>query len=111
MGTLEGSITSDQSTAVETADLYAWFGEVEALKGVGMKARERSVTAIIGPSGCGKSTLLRCLNRMHEEVRGARVAGQVLFKGGDIYAAQTDPVNVRRQIGMVFQRPTPFPTM
>jgi phosphate transport system ATP-binding protein len=105
------STASDQATAVETADLHAWFGDHEVLQGVRMRARERSVTAIIGPSGCGKSTLLRCLNRMHEEVRGARVSGQVLFKGADMYAAQTDPVDVRRQIGMVFQRPTPFPTM
>jgi phosphate transport system ATP-binding protein len=69
------------------------------------------VTAIIGPSGCGKSTLIRCFNRMHEVVPGARVGGEVLLDGGDIYAPAVDPVEVRRRIGMVFQRPTPFPTM
>jgi phosphate transport system ATP-binding protein len=76
-----------------------------------ISAKARSVTAIIGPSGCGKSTLIRCLNRLHEEVRGARLTGRVLFNGDDVYAPGTDPVDVRRRIGMVFQRPTPFPTM
>src|SRR5206468_3620599 len=69
------------------------------------------VTAIIGPSGCGKSTFIRCLNRMHELVPGARVAGRVLLDGGDIYAVGVDPVQVRARVGMVFQRPNPFPTM
>jgi len=69
------------------------------------------VTAIIGPSGCGKSTLVRCLNRMHEVVPGARAEGEVLLDGDDIYAPGVDPVQVRRRIGMVFQKPTPFPTM
>src|SRR5205807_10358759 len=68
-------------------------------------------TAIIGPSGCGKSTLVRTMNRMHEEVRGARVRGKVLFNGQDIYAPDVDPVEVRRRVGMVFQKPNPFPTM
>src|SRR5258708_11821004 len=107
----QGTVAADQPTSIQATDVKAWFGKLQALHGVNMAARERSVTAIIGPSGCGKSTLLRCLNRMHEEVRGARVAGQVLFKGGDIYAEASDPVSVRRRIGMVFQRPTPFPTM
>jgi phosphate transport system ATP-binding protein len=101
----------DQDVAVETRNLRAWFGDHEVLHDIGMRAKERSVTAIIGPSGCGKSTLLRCLNRLHEEVRGAKVAGEVLFKGADMYDGQTDPVDIRRSIGMVFQRPTPFPTM
>jgi phosphate transport system ATP-binding protein len=69
------------------------------------------VTAIIGPSGCGKSTFIRCLNRLHEEVRGARATGKVLFDGQDVYAPDVDPVEIRRRIGMVFQRPNPFPTM
>jgi phosphate transport system ATP-binding protein len=99
------------ASALEAADLNAWFGSHHVLKNVSMTARERSVTAIIGPSGCGKSTLIRCLNRLHEEVRGARLTGRVLFKGHDLYAPGTDPVDVRRRIGMVFQRPTPFPTM
>jgi phosphate transport system ATP-binding protein len=95
--------------AVEAAGLNAWFGSHHVLMDVGLAARERSVTAIIGPSGCGKSTLIRCLNRMHEEIRGARVSGKVLFKGADMYAAQTDPVQIRRSIGMVFSVPPRFP--
>jgi len=76
-----------------------------------MVAQPQSVTAVIGPSGCGKSTFIRCLNRMHEEVHGARVAGKVLFDGQDIYGSDVDPVEIRRRIGMVFQKPNPFPTM
>ena len=97
--------------ALATSGLNAWFGAHHVLKDISLTAPARSVTALIGPSGCGKSTLIRCLNRMHEEVRGARVTGTVLFEGGDVYAPGTDPVEVRRRIGMVFQRPTPFPTM
>ncbi len=100
-----------QSSAVEVTGLNAWFGSHHVLTDIDMTARERSVTAMIGPSGCGKSTLIRCLNRMHEEVRGAKVTGAVRFKGADMYAAHTDPVDIRRKVGMVFQRPTPFPTM
>ena len=96
---------------VEIVDLNAWFGSNHVLHDVSLTARPGSVTAIIGPSGCGKSTLIRCLNRMHEEVRGARVEGKVLFDGADIYGTDVDPVAVRRRIGMVFQRPNPFPTM
>ena len=76
-----------------------------------MVAQPQSVTAVIGPSGCGKSTFIRCLNRMHEEVHGARVVGKVLFDGQDIYGSDVDPVEIRRRIGMVFQKPNPFPTM
>jgi len=76
-----------------------------------MIVAERKITAIIGPSGCGKSTFLRCLNRMHELVPGARVSGRVVMDGQDIYAPGTDPVQVRRRVGMVFQKPNPFPTM
>jgi phosphate transport system ATP-binding protein len=96
---------------LDVADLNAWFGGRQALKDVTVSMQARSVTAIIGPSGCGKSTLVRCLNRMHEEIRGARVSGKVLFKGEDIYAPDADPVEIRRRIGMVFQRPNPFPTL
>jgi phosphate transport system ATP-binding protein len=96
---------------IEVSDLNAWFGFLQALRGVNMVAEPRAVTAVIGPSGCGKSTFIRCLNRMHEEVRGARVSGKVLFDGQDIYAPDVDPVEIRRRIGMVFQRPNPFPTM
>jgi phosphate transport system ATP-binding protein len=96
---------------VEVADLSAWYGPKEVLHEVNVVAEPRKVTAIIGPSGCGKSTLIRCMNRMHEEVRGARVRGKVLFDGMDIYSPDVDPVDVRRRIGMVFQRANPFPTM
>lgn len=91
--------------------LSAWFGAKQVLHDVEMKMEGRRITAIIGPSGCGKSTLIRCLNRMHEVVPEARVSGRVLVDGRDIYAPQVDPVEVRRRIGMVFQRPNPFPTM
>jgi phosphate transport system ATP-binding protein len=91
--------------------LNAYFGKTHALKDVNVGMAENRVTAIIGPSGCGKSTFVRCLNRMHEVVLGATVSGQVLLDDEDIYAADVDPVDVRRRIGMVFQKPTPFPTM
>jgi len=91
--------------------LNAYFGPNQALHDVDVTIRANQVTAIIGPSGCGKSTMVRCFNRMHEVVPGARAEGEVLLDGEDIYAATVDPVDVRRRIGMVFQRPTPFPTM
>ena len=91
--------------------LNAHFGAVHAVRNVSVDLADQSVTAIIGPSGCGKSTFLRCLNRMHETVPAARVDGRVLLDGHDIYGNAISPVAVRRQIGMVFQRPTPFPTM
>jgi phosphate transport system ATP-binding protein len=91
--------------------LRAWFGKTEAIKGVSLRLAEKRVTAIIGPSGCGKSTFIRCLNRMHEVVAGARVEGKVLLDEADIYARGVDPVRVRSRVGMVFQRPNPFPTM
>jgi phosphate transport system ATP-binding protein len=96
---------------VEVSGLSAWFGSNQVLHDVNMVAEPGKVTAMIGPSGCGKSTLIRCLNRMHEEIRGARVEGKVLFDGTDIYSDDVDPVEVRHRIGMVFQRPNPFPTM
>ena len=91
--------------------LSAWFGQQPAVRGVSVDFREREVTAIIGPSGCGKSTLLRCLNRMHETVPTARVDGTVLLRGTNIYAKGVSAIALRRHIGMVFQRPSPFPTM
>ena len=96
---------------LETRDLHAWYGTNEAVRGVTLTIRPRQVTAIIGPSGCGKSTFIRCLNRMHEVVPGARVRGTVLLDGQDIYAPGVEPVYVRRRVGMVFQKPNPFPTM
>jgi phosphate transport system ATP-binding protein len=92
-------------------DLDAYFGATHAVRGVSLNLVEGDVTAVIGPSGCGKSTLLRCLNRMHETVPNARVEGEVLLEDRDIYARGVNPIAVRRRIGMVFQRPTPFPTM
>ena len=92
-------------------DLNAWFGNAHVLHGIGVTIAPKAVTAVIGPSGCGKSTFIRCLNRMHEVVPGARVTGSVRVEGMDVYAPGVDPVQVRRKIGMVFQKPNPFPTM
>ncbi len=107
----DASISTERSVRMEVRDLTAWFGDVKAIRNVSMDLRDREVMAIIGPSGCGKSTFLRCLNRMHETVSGAGASGRVLLDGHDIYEDGTNPVAVRRKIGMVFQRPTPFPTM
>ena len=96
---------------LEVKDLRAWFGSVEAVKGVSLSANYQTVTAIIGPSGCGKSTFIRCLNRLHEETPGASARGQVLIENIDIYAKKVDPVSIRRKVGMVFQKPNPFPAM
>jgi phosphate transport system ATP-binding protein len=98
-----------KSLSVE--NLNAWYGVRHAIRDVTLQVLPRKVTAIIGPSGCGKSTMLRCLNRMHEVIRGTRVAGRVLLDNEDIYATDVDPVQVRRLIGMVFQKPNPFPMM
>ena len=96
---------------IDVKDLNAFYGTFRAVADVTMTVEPRSVTAFIGPSGCGKSTLLRTLNRLHEVIPGARVAGSVRLDDADIYAANVDPVAVRRTVGMVFQRPNPFPTM
>ena len=100
-----------QGARLTAAGLNAHFGKAHVVRDVSIEFPAQNVTAIIGPSGCGKSTLLRCLNRMHETVPLARVSGEVLFEGQDIYARGIDPAALRRHIGMVFQRPTPFPTM
>ena len=97
--------------AMRTESLNAYFGATHAVHDVSLDIPTNEVTAIIGPSGCGKSTLLRCLNRMHETIPLARVEGRVLFHEQDIYADGVDPISLRRHVGMVFQRPTPFPTM
>jgi phosphate transport system ATP-binding protein len=96
---------------IRVKDLNAWFSSVQVLRGIDLTMAPKAVTAIIGPSGCGKSTFIRCLNRMHEVVPGAHVTGTVLIEGEDVYAPGVDAVHVRRRIGMVFQRPNPFPTM
>ncbi len=92
-------------------EIRAWFGQHQALKGITLPLLDRRVTAIIGPSGCGKSTFIRCLNRMHEVVPGARLEGRVLLGGRDVYDRRVNPARVRRHVGMVFQKPNPFPTM
>jgi phosphate transport system ATP-binding protein len=91
--------------------LKAWYGSCLAVKGVNMDINRHNITAIIGPSGCGKSTFIRCLNRLHEVLHGGKTSGRVLLDGEDIYAPGVDPVTIRRRIGMVFQKPNPFPTM
>jgi phosphate transport system ATP-binding protein len=96
---------------LQVTDLNAWFGARQVLMHVSLRAPSNAVTALIGPSGCGKSTFVRCINRMHEVVPGARSSGQVLLNGDDLYGPGVDPVMVRRRIGMVFQKPNPFPTM
>ncbi len=96
---------------IEVSGLNVYYGDFKAVEDVSMTIEPRSVTAFIGPSGCGKSTYLRTLNRMHEVIPGARVEGKVLLDEQDLYAAGVDPVAVRRVVGMVFQRPNPFPTM
>ena len=100
-----------EETRIEVEDLSVYYGKVRAVNNVSLAIKSRKVTAIIGPSGCGKSTFIRCLNRMHEVTPGTRVEGKVLLDGDDLYGPGTDPVEVRRKIGMVFQRPNPFPTM
>ena len=96
---------------IDISDLDIYYGSFLAVQDVSMTIEPKTVTALIGPSGCGKSTFLRAINRMHEVIPGARVEGKVVIDGQDLYGPTVDPVAVRRQIGMVFQRPNPFPTM
>src|ERR1043166_297840 len=102
-------LVDDHRLKVE--DLSVYYGKTQAVKHVSLSIKSNHVTAIIGPSGCGKSTFLRCLNRMHEVTPGTRVEGKVLLDGQDLYGTGVDPVDVRRRVGMVFQKPNPFPTM
>ena len=97
--------------SIDVSDLDIYYGDFKAVEGVTMTVEPRSVTSFIGPSGCGKSTVLRTLNRMHEVIPGGRVEGSVMLDDQDLYASSMDPVAVRRTVGMVFQRPNPFPTM
>ena len=99
------------SKRIQTNNLNCYYGKFHAVDDVTMTIEPRSVTAFIGPSGCGKSTVLRTLNRMHEVIPGAYVTGEVLLDQENVYGPGVDPVTVRRHIGMVFQRPNPFPTM
>jgi phosphate transport system ATP-binding protein len=96
---------------MHVAHLSAYYGKHQAIRDVTLDIPDRCVTAIIGPSGCGKSTLIRCLNRMHEVIAGARAEGEVVINGQNAYDSAVDPVALRRNVGMVFQRPNPFPTM
>jgi phosphate transport system ATP-binding protein len=109
--TMDTTESTEGSPKLRSEDLKAYFGKNEALHGINLAIRPNKVTAIIGPSGCGKSTFIRCLNRMHELTPGAKATGQVLLDGENIYAPKVDPVLMRRRIGMVFQKPNPFPTM
>jgi phosphate transport system ATP-binding protein len=102
---------TEPGLSVALEGLRAFYGANEAVKGVDLKFHANEVTAIIGPSGCGKSTMVRCINRMHEEIAGARTEGRVLLDDLDVYSGSVDVVAVRRAIGMVFQKPNPFPTM
>jgi phosphate transport system ATP-binding protein len=101
----------DKDAKMQSINLNAWFGPKQALKDINLSVKPNAVTAIIGPSGCGKSTFIRVLNRMHELIPSAKLSGQVLLDGEDIYAKEVDPVMIRRRVGMVFQKPNPFPTM
>ena len=99
------------SKRIQAKDVDVYYGKFKAVEGVNIDIAPRTVTAFIGPSGCGKTTFLRAINRMHEVLPGAHVEGQLLLDGEDVYGPGVDPVTVRSQIGMVFQRPNPFPTM
>ncbi|MEZ4270827.1 MAG: phosphate ABC transporter ATP-binding protein PstB [Myxococcota bacterium] len=103
--------TKEVSSKFRTEALQAWFGAHRVLHGIDLEISARQVTAIIGPSGCGKSTFIRCLNRMHELVPGARSDGRVVLDEENVYASHVDPVLLRRRVGMVFQKPNPFPSM
>jgi phosphate transport system ATP-binding protein len=105
------SPAAKQGLSVTLEQLRAFYGDAEQVKGIDLEFRANEVTAIIGPSGCGKSTMVRCINRMHEEIPGARAEGRVLLDDDDVYGSGVDVVAVRRAIGMVFQKPNPFPTM
>ena len=100
-----------EETRLKTEDLNIYYGDYLAVKDVNLSIKTNRVTAIIGPSGCGKSTFIRCLNRMHEVTPGGRVEGKVLLDGQDLYGPGIDPVDVRRRVGMVFQKPNPFPNL
>jgi phosphate transport system ATP-binding protein len=106
----EARVTEEQrETVFDVQDLSVYYGDFRAVRDVGLPILKNEITALIGPSGCGKTTFLRCLNRMNDLIEGARVEGKLLYHGVDLYDPQVDPVEVRRRIGMVFQKPNPFP--
>ncbi|GAA2056147.1 phosphate ABC transporter ATP-binding protein [Catenulispora yoronensis] len=110
-GAVDGAAPGGRLVGLETRELSAWFGDHKVLERVSLAMAPGEVTALIGPSGCGKSTYLRILNRMHEMVKTAKLAGEVLLDGADVYAPGRRPADVRSRVGMVFQRPNPFPAM
>jgi phosphate transport system ATP-binding protein len=105
----EDDVAARRETVIDIRDLSVFYGDAPAVVGVSLPVRNREITAIIGPSGCGKTTVLRCLNRMNDLIEHARVEGRVLYHGVDLYGPNVDPVEVRRRVGMVFQKPNPFP--
>jgi phosphate transport system ATP-binding protein len=105
----EDALQDDRAAIFELEDLNVYYGDFRAVRDVGMKVRQNYITALIGPSGCGKSTVLRCFNRMNDLIESARIEGKVHYHGVDLYGDRVDPVEVRRRIGMVFQKPNPFP--
>ena len=107
----EPKLQATEKYKVRIENVNGWYGKKRAIKDINLNVKEKSVTAFIGPSGCGKTTLLRCLNRMHEMTPGAHADGRIVVDGIDIYDKSIDPVIIRRRIGMVFQKPNPFPTM
>jgi phosphate transport system ATP-binding protein len=107
----DAPVATHASAKIRAENVNAWFGKTHVLKDVSLEVAHRRVTALIGPSGCGKSTFIRCLNRLHEVVPGARLQGRILLDDEDIYHRSLDPVLLRRRVGMVFQRPNPFPTL
>jgi phosphate transport system ATP-binding protein len=110
-GSANGAVEAKRGFSVKLEQLRAFYGDAEQVKGIDLEFHPNEVTAIIGPSGCGKSTMIRCINRMHEEIPGARAKGRVMLEDLDVYDSSVDVVAVRRAIGMVFQKPNPFPTM
>ncbi len=101
-------MNDNKSVDLSTEDLHVWYGENEAIKGVSLEFQENKITSLIGPSGCGKSTYLRSLNRMNDEIESAKVTGKIMYKGIDVNASNVDVYEMRKNIGMVFQRPNPF---
>jgi phosphate transport system ATP-binding protein len=106
---LQPEAIDDAQLVLDVEDLAVWYGAEQAVRGVSLPIERNRITALIGPSGCGKTTVLRCLNRMNDLIEGVRIDGTVRYHGVDLYDAQVDPVEVRRRIGMVFQKPNPFP--
>lgn len=111
MDSKNGMQRDDRKYKMIAQDVSVYYDGIQAVKNVTMKFKERSVTALIGPSGCGKTTFLRCLNRMHDMTKNAKVEGKILLDGEDLYSKDKDPIYHRRKVGMVFQKPNPFPTM